>query len=192
MVVSTITATSLIHTCTIQKRHHKQKLTYKTGTGAFTVGLTVTGGTSHATGIIDRKSGTVATGYLILKTVSGTFQNNEPLTDTATGAAVADGANADYYNDSREPEWYWANDQTSVPCKFYFPRSGYVIVHDTGERIDESLKMFLNPSVTIDATNYRIVSTETEFTGTFIIEALYAMTFTYGIHHYELTLKAAT
>ena len=187
--MSTITATSLIHTCTIQKRHRKQKLLYDGGSGAFTVGLTVTGTTSHATGIIDRKSGTVATGYLILKTMSGTFQNNEAITDTATGAAVADGANADYFNDSREPEWYWVNDQTLVPCKFYFPRSGYVIVHDTGERIDEPLKMFLNPSATIDATNYRIVSTETDFTGTFIIQALYAMTFTFGIHHYELTLK---
>ncbi len=187
--MSSITATTLIHTCTIQKRHFKKKLAYKTGTVAFTVGATLTGTTSHATGVISRKSGIVATGYLVLKDLSGTFQNGEAITDSSGGAAVADGVTSDYYLDSKEPDYYWSDDQTSVPCKFYFPRQGYVIVGPAGEQIDESLKLFLNPSVTIDATEYRIVSTQAEFIGTFIIAALYAMTFTYGIHHYELTLK---
>lgn len=72
-----------------------QVLKYDAQTGAFTVGLVVTGGTSGATGtiveILDTDS---VSGSLILSGVLLTFQNNEAITDTSTGAAVANEANA--------------------------------------------------------------------------------------------------
>lgn len=66
------------------------RLPYDGQTGDFTESLTVTGTTSGATGIIvsDHENG--AAGALVLRDVSGTFQNNEALTDTSTGAANVD------------------------------------------------------------------------------------------------------
>ncbi len=73
-------------------RAAQESIEYDAGTVAFTIGQTVTGGTSGATAVIDDIvviNGT--TGVLILSSVAGTFQNNEALTDGAGGAAVADG-----------------------------------------------------------------------------------------------------
>jgi hypothetical protein len=69
-------------------------LSYDNGTGAFSVGLVVTGGTSSATGTVIRVDGTTASGTLYLKNVTGTFQNNETLTDADTGDAQANGVDA--------------------------------------------------------------------------------------------------
>lgn len=75
-------------------------LKFDTGTAALNEGKTLTGGTSSATATIDRVvlldgtwSGGDAEGYLILSDVTGTFQNNETMTDdgSPSGAAAADG-----------------------------------------------------------------------------------------------------
>lgn len=66
-------------------------LNYDTETGAFTVGLTVTGGTTGHTGVIVKVIDNGASGTLWLRATTGTFQNNEAITDTGTGAALADG-----------------------------------------------------------------------------------------------------
>ncbi len=67
-------------------------LGYDAQTGAFTVGQTVTGGTSGATAEILAIAPTSATaGTLKLGTITGTFQDNEALTDPITGAATANG-----------------------------------------------------------------------------------------------------
>lgn len=72
-----------------------QVLKYDTQTGAFTVGLVVTGGTSGATGtIVEILDNDGTSGSLILSGVSGTFEDNEAITDSSTGAALANGANA--------------------------------------------------------------------------------------------------
>lgn len=72
------------------------------GTGAAlpAVGDTVTGGTSSATGVVHRvyswagsTAANDATGYLVLTSVSGTFQDNEDLEVGATARATANGAN---------------------------------------------------------------------------------------------------
>lgn len=69
---------------------------YDALTGAFTVGDTVTGGTSGATGVIQSIIQTSATaGILKVGTIAGgPFQDNEALTDGSTGAATANGASA--------------------------------------------------------------------------------------------------
>jgi hypothetical protein len=66
-------------------------LDYDAETGAFTAGLTVTGGTSGHTGVIVKVIDNGATGTLWLRSTTGTFQNNEAITDSGTGAATADG-----------------------------------------------------------------------------------------------------
>ena len=73
------------------------RLKYDGQTGDFTVGDTLTGGTSGATGTIayDTDSGTAGTLYLT--DVSGTFQNDETIADAHTGSATADGAAASAY-----------------------------------------------------------------------------------------------
>lgn len=71
-----------------------RSLNFDGQTGDFTVGLTVTGGTSGATGVIVRVSDSGTTGTLYLNNVSGTFQDNETITDTSTGSALANGADA--------------------------------------------------------------------------------------------------
>lgn len=65
-------------------------------TSAFEVGQTVTGGTSGATATILAITKTSATaGTLKVGTITGgPFQDNEALTDGATGAATANGASA--------------------------------------------------------------------------------------------------
>lgn len=65
------------------------QLPFDAQTGAFTKGLTVTGGTSTATGVIVGIYDAGTTGTLYLNSVSGTFQNDETITDTSTGSATS-------------------------------------------------------------------------------------------------------
>lgn len=55
----------------------------------FTNGLVVTGGTSAARGTLVSHTDAGTTGTLILRNVVGTFTDNEAITDSSTGAAVA-------------------------------------------------------------------------------------------------------
>lgn len=62
--------------------------------GPYTVGETVTGGTSTATGVVVEDTGS----RLVMNTVVGTFQNNETLTGGTSGATSdADGV-VTFYN----------------------------------------------------------------------------------------------
>ncbi|MEY4956504.1 MAG: hypothetical protein RL409_761 [Gemmatimonadota bacterium] len=66
-------------------------LAYDGGTAVFAVGLTVTGGTSGATGTVLNIGAAEAAGTLVLTDVRGTFIDNEAITDSGTGAAVVNG-----------------------------------------------------------------------------------------------------
>lgn len=66
-------------------------LDYDAQTGNFVVGLTITGGTSGATGVILKDTDAGVTGTLVLGNVVGTFQDNEVITDTGTGSADVNG-----------------------------------------------------------------------------------------------------
>lgn len=60
------------------------------GSGTFTIGETVTGGTSSATGVVRRKDGTTE---MLISVTSGTFQTGETITggtSSATGALAFD------------------------------------------------------------------------------------------------------
>lgn len=69
------------------------KLNYDAGTADFTAGQTVTGGTSGATATIYKvvPSVTAGEGTLWVTGITGTFVNNEILTDGAGGSATANG-----------------------------------------------------------------------------------------------------
>lgn len=71
-----------------------QTLDYDAQTANFTIGQTLTGGTSSATGLIVNDTDAGATGTLELADITGTFQDDEPITDALTGAAVANGVTA--------------------------------------------------------------------------------------------------
>jgi hypothetical protein len=68
-----------------------QTLAWDAKTGNFTTGLLLTGGTSGATATILEKSGDTATGTLTLGNISGTFLDNEVITDSSTGSATVNG-----------------------------------------------------------------------------------------------------
>ncbi len=70
-----------------------ETIAYTSQTGAFAVGLKVTGGTGSATGwiVYDQDDGT--TGVLVLSDVQGTFES-ETLTDSSTGSATIGGASS--------------------------------------------------------------------------------------------------
>lgn len=66
-------------------------LDYDAETAAFTVGATLTGGTSTATGTIHAVTDNGTTGTLWLSGVTGTFQDNETITDSSAGSATSNG-----------------------------------------------------------------------------------------------------
>jgi len=179
----------LIHTCTLQRRHRTQKMTYTAGTGTAAVGQTVTGGTSHKTAIIR----TLATGYIIAKTVSGTFTPGESISTTTWSATL--GTQVDWQNQSGEYEYYWSDDQTAVLCRFYYSGTQGtkgMVIHETGQLLDQPLKCALPSSCTVDAIEYRVVNTVTGFTGTYDIATLYPLTGISAITHYEAVLRKVT
>ncbi|HEY8343314.1 MAG TPA: hypothetical protein VIK75_10050 [Calditerricola sp.] len=66
-------------------------LAYDSGTAAFTVGETLTGGTSGATAKIYKIVGDDASGTLWLTDIDGEFEDDETITDPEGGEATADG-----------------------------------------------------------------------------------------------------
>jgi len=182
------------HTCTIQRRYQKQRLSYASGTAAFHLGATVTGGVSGATAVIDRIVGTAVTGYLIVKTVTGTFNGTETLTDDGSapvGSATMNAAQIAYKNDSGEYEYYWTDDQTVVPARFYTVRSR-VTVLTPGQFPGMTTYVILYPTIAIDHLNYRIKSTTTGFTpasGIYQILSVKAPYNSMALDHYTLELK---
>ena len=110
-----INSAFLIHTATLRSRKKIWSLLYDGGTAVFTAGKTLTGATSHATSTIVT-TGAAASGTLTMHSISGTFVNNDPLSDNGTipGAALADGTvfeTVDAYGQPTE-----ANVDTAVTC----------------------------------------------------------------------------
>jgi len=85
---------------------YDRSLAYDNQTGVFTVGNTVTGATSAATGVVVRNTiHTSTTGILYLKTISGTFSDNEIIYESAVSAEyITDSDNQDF-TDGTINEW---------------------------------------------------------------------------------------
>lgn len=67
------------------------KIDYDGQSVDFTLGETVTGGTSGATGVVEIDNDAGAAGTLIISSPTGTFVNDEVLTGSSTGVAVVNG-----------------------------------------------------------------------------------------------------
>lgn len=80
-------------------------IAYDAQTANFTVGATLTGGTSGATAVITEDDDDGATGTLTVEQVSGVFVDNETITDSSGGSATANGAPVyEINNDNRLSE----------------------------------------------------------------------------------------
>lgn len=85
-------------------------ISYDAKTDAFsTIGQTITGGTSGATGTLSSVVDYGTTGTLVMTSVSGTFQDNETLTGTTEGSATSNGTvtSFKYSNNNRLVETEW-------------------------------------------------------------------------------------
>lgn len=187
-----MTTSRYIHTCTIQAQKDKQRLDYDTGTVIFVAGRIVTGATSNAYGTIHKVTGTAASGYLVLTDVSGTFQNNEAITDTGTGSALANGANYDYVSGFSDDKYYWGTDQTGVECRFVYDKPKMRYHEPGGPVVDEALTCQLPDTVTIAPETYRIVSTVSGYTGTFDVVQVRTRPTANGVNQYTAYLEVAS
>lgn len=106
-------------------------LRYDAQTAEFTVGQTLTGGTSSATALIVGQVKTGATGVLQLADIAGTFQNNETITDGLSGSATS---NLTLY----QAEYYYELDASGTTIytigKNYPAKIDYAISTRTYER----------------------------------------------------------
>ena len=182
------------HICTVQKRYKKQQLTYTGSTGTPVFGQTVTGGTSHKTAVIDR----LGSGLIVVKTLSGNFTPTETIT---IGTSPVPGytfsatlsAQADYEKSAGSYDYYWTTDQSNVVCRFYQGGGRGVIILTPGATVDQPLRCALPTSVNITqmtAMDYRIVTTETQFAGTYSIQNFFPKSgMAVRIDHFEATLK---
>jgi hypothetical protein len=172
-------------------RARKQNFTlgYDNGTAAFTAGKTLTGATSHATAVIVSVSGTAASGTLTLHTITGTFQNNEAISDNGTvpGAALVDGTIAEAFDANHELTY--TDIDTAVACKFY---QKTVKIQTSGGAISfESVMRLMLPATVTPEQGDLVISTETGFTGTWVLgspKPLYGPPNGSTLHHWEAEL----
>lgn len=106
-----------------------RSLDYDAETGNFTEGLTVTGGTSGATGVIVRVADGGTTGTLYLNNVTGSFQDNETITDTSTGSATADGVDAAFLGAITGADTSTFSHVNVYRNRLYFVEKNSLVVH---------------------------------------------------------------
>lgn len=179
----------MIHTATLRGRRQNFTLGYDTGTAAFTAGKTLTGTTSHATAIII-STGTTAAGTLTLHTITGTFLNNEAISDNGTvpGAALVNGTIADAFDTNRELTY--TDIDTTVTCKFYKKN---VAVKASGQALYvESTNRVMLPSTVTPAMGDQVITTTVGFDGTWTLGSPYLLPGPGGVaHHWECDLAKA-
>jgi len=181
------------HLCDIQRRYRKRQLTYTSGTGTPVVGQTVVGATSGKTAVVSR----VGTGYIVVKDLSGSLTTSETIrigtTPTFTFTATLS-AQADYQNSEGEYEHYWYAEQSGVRCRLFYSSARLVIVV-SGAVADKPLRVALPTTITMTpqtAEEYKIVTTEAQYTGTYTVERLDTLPgMLAGIDHFEATLREA-
>lgn len=123
-----------------------QALKYKTQSGNFTVGNTLTGGTSGATADIMSDTDAGTSGILALYNISGTFTDGEAITDGGTGAAVVDGTIGAAAID------------TSYTDNSHTPFDGFSIatIEEGGSAIANVMSVDLSIENNLDGGNYLI------------------------------------
>lgn len=172
-----------------------QKLFYDAGSHEFTVGATLTGVTSEATGTIKSVTlssgswaGGTAGGYVVLSNVTGTFQNNETITDDedTPGTALANGTQADY-KDAYGKKTQTAS-TTATSCRFVNLQSAQ---GDLEDGWNGHIPSVILPAGTTLFVNQLITSTVTGFSGTYEIQwpPVYYRNGVAAVHHITCGIK---
>ena len=159
-------------------------LPYDGQSGNFTVGLTVTGGTSGATGVITADVDAGATGTLTLSNITGKFSDNEAITDTSTGVAVVNRSDASLITDN---VWKGATlgSQTALTnTKYPTLRSVDLPNHVAHVHGDGSLYFtdFINGQGIIHRINTKRVTNEGDTNGTTVVSAYNALDLPFGFY----------
>ncbi len=177
------------HSCSVARRCKNYTLNYDGGTAVFTAGATLTGTTSHATAIIV-STGVVASGTLTLHTITGTFQNNEPITDNnaVPGAAVVDGTIADAADAYGQPTY--TNVTSTVKCRFVNPKGGMRKI-ESGEHI-YNLPAVVLPSGTTITEGDTLTGVTSGFTRAYRVMHVRTIQADEGISHIRCDLEAVT
>lgn len=162
---------------------------YDGQTGNFTVGLTVTGATSGATGIVTADVDAGATGTLTLSNITGQFQDNETITDTSTGSATVNRTDASLIADN---VWKGATlgTQTALTnTKYPTFRSVDMPNHAGHTHSDGSLYFcdFKNGQGYIHRINTRTVTNEGDTNGTTVPSAYNALDLPFGFYPTDTT-----
>jgi hypothetical protein len=160
----------LIHSATLHQQQQNFTLGYDAGTAAFTAGKTLTGATSHATAIIV-STGAVASGTLTLHTITGTFQNDEAISDNGTvpGAAVVNGTIAEAFD--AYGNLSYTDVTATVACRFVGPQESFRSGARNIPYIVSTPRVLL-PAGTAVAEGDTLTSTILGFAGTFRVNSV--------------------
>jgi hypothetical protein len=163
-------AAFLIHSATLHQLQQNFTLGYDGGTAVFTAGKTLTGATSHATAIIV-STGAQASGTLTLHTITGTFQNDEVLSDNngTPGAAVVNGTIAEAFDTNGELAY--TDVTATVSCRFVAPQESMRVGGRNVPYIVSSPRVLL-PAGTAVNEGDTLTSTVLGFAGTFRINSV--------------------
>lgn len=157
-------AAFLIHNATLNSRRQNFTLGYDAGTAAFTPGKILTGATSHATAIIV-STGATASGTLTLHTITGTFTDNEAISDDGTvpGAALVNGTIAEAFD--QYGQTVYTDITTTTACRFS-PQGTQI--KGSPLQVTTVDRVVFPPTVSV-VMGDTLVAAETGFTGTFNI-----------------------
>lgn len=163
-------AVFLIHSATLHQLQQNFTLGYDGGTAVFHTGATLTGATSHATAVIV-STGSSASGTLTLHTITGTFQNDEAITDNngTPGAAVVNGVKAEAFDGNGE--LMFTDVTATVACRFVGPQESMRSGNRNVPYIVSTPRVLL-PAGTSVAEKDTITSTEIGFSGTFTVNSV--------------------
>ena len=187
----------MIHSCNVLSCTQDQKLEFSEGSMTFTAGEILTGQSSEATGNVKTVAletgswaGGDAAGYLILSTVSGTFQAGEIISDNEGGNATASGPAIPHTNGVGTPQYT----TTSAPysCRFSrASRSGNIISQGSGDHVVTEPILFL-PAAAVVQEGDQLTGNAAGYNRTYRITTIqpFYKLFSSTISHYEIELKA--
>lgn len=165
----------LQHSCTISRSVNDRRLNFDAGSAVFTLTKTLTGATSHATGIVKSLTKSTgewstnnAAGYMDLSNVTGAFTNDEVIADNSTvhGAAVANGVDVESVDAFGIPAR--TTTTTTVRCLFVSPKGGLKKL-ESGEAL-YNLPAVILPSGTAITEGDTLTGVTSGFTKTYRVK----------------------
>ncbi len=165
-MTQTLPAKAIPHTATLRGKRQNFTLGYDAGTAVFHAGATLTGATSHATAIIV-STGSIASGSLQVHTVTGTFLNDEVISDNGTvpGAAVVNGVIAESFD--AYGQLVYSDIDSTIACRFYSQKdavqqAGQTMYITTTQRV-------MIPSTYTPVNGDQIITTASGYAGTYTL-----------------------